>query len=131
MLKSMFTGPCYIDFKERENESELGDWKNERGSVVLGGLAMLSGLGGQCQPGGSMSNETAEARMARWAQGCGCEAPIAGHLPPCCSGGRCRRRHPPCARQGEGSLIIATNIRKNIKHRDRFDVIPQLKCNAT
>lgn len=70
MLKSMFTGPCYIDFKERENESELGDWKNERGSVVLGGLAMLSGLGGQCQPGGSMSNETAEARMARWAQGC-------------------------------------------------------------
>ena len=69
--------------------------------------------------------------QARWAQGCGCEAPIAGHLPPCCSGGRCRRRHPPCARQGEGSLIIATNIRKNIKHRDRFDVISQLKCNAT
>lgn len=38
--------------------------------MVLGGLAGPSGLGGQCQPGGSMSNETTEARTVRWAQGC-------------------------------------------------------------
>lgn len=70
MLKSMFAGPCYSDFKERENELVLGDWKNERGSVVLGGSVVPRGLDGQCQSGGSASNETAEARTVHWAQGC-------------------------------------------------------------
>lgn len=70
MLKSMFSGPCYTDFKEREDKLVLADWKNERGSVVLGGLAVPRGLDGQCQSGGRASNETAEARTVRWAQGC-------------------------------------------------------------
>lgn len=70
MLKSMFTGPCYIDLRERMNQSWVIG--RMRGAAwVLGSLAMLERARWARQPGGSMSDETAVvARMARWAQGC-------------------------------------------------------------
>ena len=61
----MFAGLCYTEFKEKENESEVGDGRNERAASSW----RPGGPGGQCQLGGSTSSETAKARTVPSAAG--------------------------------------------------------------